>query len=347
MKVRLVDKIKREDALNLANPSVTDMARFSEWHHFNFIDDENSLYGIFNLALSGNIYDRAEARAGVSLVVYDWRKGWHGTVNLYPLREALFAAGQIDLRIGDNSVKFKKESYEVRAALRDRSVELKANFVPKTTPIRLDNIGGRVSSFVVPRMAVNGQVVINGRSYSMGGATGYHDHNWGYWHWGKDIGWDWGFILQPAPRAKKSTPPRISIVFGRVTDASHKAKSDLVLIVWMEDKFCEAFMDKSVSISYSGELSGVRIPRIPGPMDILDPRRPTGIPKQIKIVVEEDDEHLVMLLNVEGAAQFLIPHPVWKAVTTITEMVGTYSVTGEIRGQPFNFSYRGFAELAG
>ena len=347
MKVRLVDEIKRDDALNLVNPNATDIARFSEWHHFNFNDDEHGLYGIFNLALSGNIYNPREARAGVSLVVYDWRKGWHGTVNLYPLREAQFAAGSIELRIGENSVKYKKDCYQVRASLRDRSIELNATFIPEATPVRLDNIGGRVSTFVAPRMAIKGGIVINGRSYSLDGAVGYHDHNWGYWHWGKDIGWDWGYILQSGPQRKKPSVPSISIVFGRVTDANHKAKSDLVLIAWMEGKFSQAFMDKAVSISYAGELSGVRIPRIPGPMDLLDPRRPTGIPKQIKIEVEEDDDRLLMLLEVEGATQFLIPHPVWKAVTTITEMVGTYTVKGEIRGHPFNFSYRGFAELAG
>jgi hypothetical protein len=30
-------------------------------------------------------------------------------------------------------------------------------------------------------------------------APGYHDHNWGRWHWGQDLGWEWGCFLPPAP----------------------------------------------------------------------------------------------------------------------------------------------------
>ncbi len=346
MKVRLVDQIKCEDALILGMPGA-DLGRFSEWHHFNFTVDEEGLYGIVNLALSGNIYKGSEARAGVSLVVYEWQKGWHGTVNLYPLQDARFMAGSIDLQIGGNWVKFKKNKYEVKAALRDRSIQLLANFTPAAAPVRLDNIGGRVSTFVAPRTLLDGEITVNGLKHKLTNGSGYHDHNWGYWHWGKEIGWDWGFIVQPPALRKKKKDPSISIVFGRVTDANHRAKSDLVLITWLNDKFCQAFMDKAVSISYSGELKGVRIPRIPGPMDLLDPRQPAGIPRQIKIVVEEDEDRLIMLFNVAGAAQFLIPHPVWKAVTTITEMVGTYEVAGQIRGHQFDFSYNGFAEVAG
>lgn len=347
MKVRLVDQIKRDDALNLARQQTTDLARFSEWHHFNFTDDRHGLYGILNLALSGNIQNGEEARGGVSLVVYDWKKGWHGTVNLYPLNDASFVAGRVDLRIGKNTVKFKDDSYQVKAAMRDRSIELNASFVPTATPVRLDNIGSRVSTFVAPRMTVEGQLSINGVDYSLKKAVGYHDHNWGYWDWGQNIGWDWGFIIQNESPKKASQASPISIVFGRVTDAHHKAKSDLVLIVWVADKFRQAYMDKAVSIQYSGELQGVRIPRIPGPMDMLDTRAPSGIPKQVKILVEEDDDSLTMVLDVEGATQFLIPHPVWKAVTTITEMVGTYTVRGRVCGHPVDFRFRGFAELAG
>ena len=30
------------------------------------------------------------------------------------------------------------------------------------------------------------------------GATGYHDHNWGRWRWGDDVGWEWGCFRGPA-----------------------------------------------------------------------------------------------------------------------------------------------------
>lgn len=350
MKVRLVDRIRLDDALHPPEPNARDLAKYSEWHHFNFKDDGNQLYGIFNLALSGNIHDPREARAGVSLVIFERSKGWHGTMNSYPIQEAHFGAGSVDLQIGGNYVKFRRDRYLVGATLTDRSVTVKASFLPQTAPIRVDNIGGLVSSFFLPRMAVEGVVAIDGRNYRLERAVGYHDHNWGYWHWGKDLGWDWGFILQSGPQTKRLAPPRLSIVFGKVTDATRQStnsKPVLYAMVWMEEKFSQVFLDKAVNISYAGELAGANIPRIPGVMTILTPHSPSGIPKQIRITAEDGDDRLAISLDIEGAIQFLIPHPIWKWTTTITELVGEYSVEGQVQGHPISFSFVGFAELAG
>jgi hypothetical protein len=346
VQVRFADSIPRDDALAPPPPGAPDVARYSEWHHFNFNDDAAGVYGICNLALSGNVYEPAQARAGLSLVVCERGRGWHGTMNLYPVEDARFAGGSLDLAIGTNAVRFHRGRYEVHGALKDNSLAVHATWAPRTAAMRIDRIGGMLSSFVLPRHDVRGTLTLGGREIHLTSATGYHDHNWGCWDWGRDIGWDWGYILQPNTRRRNGSGP-LSIVFGQVTDGTRTtAKSDLVVIVWRGEQCQQVFMDDAVAISTEGELRSADIPRVPGVMSLLAPDRP-HVPSVVRIRVADGDDQLDITLRVEAAMQFLIPHPATLGRTTISELVGEYTVRGALCGRDVDFAYTGFAELAG
>lgn len=366
MQVRPATSIARDDALTPPVPGSADAARYSEWHHFNFNDDAAQVYGIFNLALSGNVHDPARARAGVSLVVCERGVGWHGTMNLYPVEESRFAAGSLDLAIGGNHVRLHRGCYQVAGALKDGSVALAATYTPRAAPMRIDRIGGVVSSFLLPRFDVEGTLRLHGREIPLRGASGYHDHNWGTWDWGRNIGWDWGYIIQPTATARtngrqqhraghsgsrngagRGDQGATSIVFGQVTDATRaSARSDLVVLVWQGERWSRAFLGDAVSIALEGERRYGDVPRVPGVMSLLAPGRPR-IPERVCIVAADGDDRLEITLTVDAAMQFLIPHPATTGHTTISELVGEYRVQGVLDGEPVDFSYVSFAELAG
>lgn len=359
MQVRPATSIARDDALTPPQPGAADAARYSEWHHFNFNDEASEVYGIFNLALSGDVHDPGRARAGVSLVVCERGVGWHGTMNLHPVEESRFARGVLDLSIGGNQVRFRRGRYEVAGALKDGSVALAATFTPRAAPMRIDRIGGVVSSFLLPRFDVEGTLRLRGREIPLRGASGYHDHNWGTWDWGRDIGWDWGYIIQrPEPPARSggarsarrngpAVAEPVSIVFGQVTDATRaSARSDLVVLVWQGDRWSRAFLADAVSIETAGERRYGDVPRVPGVMTLLAPARPR-IPERVHIRAADGDDHLTITLAVDAAMQFLIPHPSTTGHTTISELLGEYHVQGVLDGEPVDFRYVGFAELAG
>jgi len=210
--------------------------------------------------------------------------------------------------------------------------------------VRINNIGSMISTFVIPRMSVEGTLVIEGRTYRLNHATGYHDHNWGYWSWGRDLGWDWGYILQD--QAGDHQAP-LSIVFGQVTDATRAAaRSDLVFIVWEGNELTQVFLDDAVNIATAGALPFAKVPQVPGLLSFIQVQR-REVPGSLVIQATDAADALELQMDVHNGLQFLLPQPVGAGITTISELVGRYRVKGTLNGRPLDFSYVGFAELAG
>jgi hypothetical protein len=343
MQVRPSLHTVRDDAFNPPVAGSADAARYSEWHHFNFNDEASEVYGLFNLALSGDVSQPPRARAGVSLVVCERGVGWHGTMNV-PAR------GAPSCRVGR-----RRDRWQQR--LRRGATSWPGRWdgsSPSTRPTRRKRVpcasitSGRGRLFLSPSFDVEGTLILDGREIPLRGATGYHDHNWGTWDWGRDIGWDWGYLIEPpgSGRTKTRHPP-LSIVFGQVTDATRvAARSDLVVLVWEGERWSRAFVGDAVSITTTGERRYGDVPRIPGVLALLAPDRPR-IPERVDIRAADGDDVLEITLHVDAAMQFLIPHPATAGRTTIAELVGHYSERGRLDGRAVAFEYVGFAELAG
>ena len=132
-----------------------------------------------------------------------------------------------------------------------------------------------------------------------------------------------------------------------MTDGSRAtARSDLVVMVWEGERWSRAFVADAVSIAVHGERRYGDVPRIPGVMSLLAPERPS-IPEVVEIRAADGDDVLEITFRVDSAMQFLIPHPATDGRTTISELVGEYTVRGTLDGRAVHFSYVGFAELAG
>jgi hypothetical protein len=348
MRIQLTGSLEQGDHIRYprAHPGYRKsetLANYSEWHHFNFNDDTNDLYGIVNLAMSGNIDDADSGRVAVSLVICEHGR-WRGTMAMYRATEARFTPGRVDLKVGPNSVRLRQGCYEVAGSLKDRSVVMNAVWRPLCAGVHINNIGGIISTFVIPRMSVEGTLVIEGRTYRLNGATGYHDHNWGYWNWGRDLGWDWGYVLENQT-GDHQTP--LSIVFGQVTDATRAAaRSDLVFIVWEGNDLTQVFLDDAVNITTVGALPFSRVPQVPGLLGFIQARR-HEVPASLIIQASDGADALELQMDVSDGLQFLLPQAVGPGLTTVSELVGRYRVKGTLDGRSLDFSYVGFAELAG
>jgi hypothetical protein len=64
------------------------------------------------------------------------------------------------------------------------------------------------------------------------------------------------------------------------------------------------------------------------------------------IEAREADDFVQVQFDVEAAMQFLIPHPSDVGHTTITELVGRYTIKALLDGRATAFTFHGFAEDA-
>jgi hypothetical protein len=84
-------------------------------------------------------------------------------------------------------------------------------------PISIAGAGGWVSGYVVPVMsgALDGAIRVGDETLPLSGGTGYHDHNWGFWH---GVSWQWGQVQHEG----------LSILYGRVFPPADAADASRV-----------------------------------------------------------------------------------------------------------------------
>jgi hypothetical protein len=127
--------------------------------------------------------------------------------------EAALLAGAPDLDIAGNRVRLEGLRYRIELDLPAErgGPGVKAQIALDATPGRsvppfvLRGRDGWLSGYVVPVLSgeLSGTLDVGGRRVALDGATGYHDHNWGFW---RGVSWQWGQV----------THEGYSFLYGRV-----------------------------------------------------------------------------------------------------------------------------------
>ena len=121
--------------------------------------------------------------------------------------EAALLAHAPDLEIAGNTVRLEGLRYHLTLALDGLSGELTLEAAPgrSVPPGDIHGANGWVTGYVVPALAgtLRGTLKTVRETITVDDATGYHDHNWGFW---EGVSWQWGQVAHDD----------LSIVYGRV-----------------------------------------------------------------------------------------------------------------------------------
>ena len=77
---------------------------------------------------------------------------------MYRAEEARFTPGEVDLKVGPNNVRLRQGRYVVAGSLKDRSVVMNATWQPLCSGVRINHIGGMISTFIVSIQFLRGWV---------------------------------------------------------------------------------------------------------------------------------------------------------------------------------------------
>jgi len=311
---------------------------YKDWFHLNFADAVSDSIGLVNVSLHGSPWDDC-SRAMGTVLLHNPESGWISHIEILSYLEANLGDSSIGLR--DVGLAIEQRSGSIHASVAGSSSRFRARLLaePVSPPLEIEQkmpLGsGWISWYLVPNMKVSGEWEIAGRRAVCTNLAGYHDHNWGRWHWGDDFGWEWGcFLANPVP------PGNPSFVFARTCDRRHQRYGDAFLLAdWGGTR--KRFSADSVAIRLAGRFDGA-VHRVHGALaalhqEMAQPDLPTGL----TLVVSRGADRIEISFEARAAAQFITADPVLRGYGFIHELMGKYSCFGRLGGKVFEA--RGYA----
>jgi len=229
-----------------------------------------------------------------------------------------------DLDIAGNRVRLDGPHYRITLALAKEGGassrlegEILLNAPPGRSlpPTAIHGARGWVSGYVVPVLsgAVTGSLRVGGETIDLTGASGYHDHNWGFW---EGVRWQWGQVAHGD----------LSIVFGRVFPPASVADPERTPGVL-------AVLGPDGPLGFATDVSIAEQDTEGGPRQLTIRARGRRIDLTLALAVEESVGTRMGLTRMASGQTM-----------NFLQLGGTYRVTGRAGDRTVDFTTRGSAE---
>jgi hypothetical protein len=330
----------RPDGLRPPAPGDPSADAYKDWLHLNVLDHASGAVGLVNVSLTGDPADPRSRAAGTALLHVPGH-GWAGNLEALGFAEARIGPAAIGLEHVALAVDYAAGTVAASAHFEDEGFALDVrteSLVPAFSieePLPLGP--GWFSWYAVGRLSVAGQASVDGRVLRLESASAYHDHNWGRWHWGDDLGWDWGAFVAPHPGP--------AVILIRVTDRAHETAHPPALVVHLDGRR-RTFSGPRIEIEERGRLT-TRLRRVPGSLAALhSDRADPELPATITLRADDGFDRLQIEFEARAAAQVIAADPVVRGYGFIHELVGEFRCEGRIAGDELASEGLGVVERA-
>ncbi len=310
----------------LQSPIIFDPTRssYKDWFHLNLIDFETKALGIFNTSLHGDPLDQRSMAAGSAFISQGL--GWIGNVEVVSQLEANMRPNFIGLQ--HMGFLISSTTPSIHVGVRQMDNRLNADFIAKAVSSYLSidlpmPFGkGWISWRLIPKLQPFGILELDGKKIRLDNRfTAYHDHNWGRWFWGDDIGWEWGYFQCKS----------LSAVFARTTNRAHSIIGATWFSIHREGP------DLIVSpgeIDCKINLAPKTLRRVPGAMAALRQDRANPLtPQSVTVCGKGSSFDLRFSFTASDALQFIAADPAGGGCSFIHETSGNVIVDGIIGNQ--------------
>jgi hypothetical protein len=311
--------------LSLRPPSSleTSSAAYKDWLHLNLFDHASGAIGLVNASLHGSPEDARSRAIGASLLHLPGGD-WIGNVEVLGLADANIGRSSIALEQVAVAVDGERVLASARMS-RDGlllDVTATAGSGELDVELRLPLGSGWISWYAIPVLSVRGTAAIDGRELDLADATAYHDHNWGRWHWGDDLGWEWGCFASASGRA---------FVLSRTTDRGHRVTSRPLLVA--QDGHRRAvFAGRAVELRFEGLLEA-EPRRLPGAFAALHgDRAAPRLPARLHVRADDSADRVELEFRARASAQLIAADPAERGYGFVHELVGEFSAVSRVRG---------------
>ena len=294
-------------------------ASWAEWLYFNGRADAARFYLTF---LAGPYTSGTRRVIGVRLQL-----DGGGTLTSYStsaeIEQDVLLAAAPEITVGPNQVRLDGREYRIVLDLpaergRERvsgTIRVQATPGRSMPPVTIRGAGGWLSGYVVPVMsgALDGTLMVGNERVELGGGTGYHDHNWGFW---EGVSWQWGQVQGSG----------LSFVYGRVrppADAADPARIPGFL----------AALGPDGPVGYATDVT----------IEETD-RRGAGRPERIVVRGRGESLDLTLDLAIEQTTTTEMREGLFGGGLDFLQLRALYRVQGQAGGRTVGFTAAGSAE---
>lgn len=299
-----------------------------DWLHFNVFHHASGCVGLVNATVHGPPDDPKSRAVGTALLHVPG-EGWVGNTAVKDISEARLGPHSVLMPEVGIAVGQQPGRVDVSARMPDEGFSADVIATAIAPGLDLDEAvafgSGWISWSVLPRLALTGSLQAAGMHLQLDGADGYHDRNWGRWHWGEDAGWEWGCFMAPEPGP--------AITLARITDRVHRQPLGATLI-YTAGGHRRMLRGPSVRLSWSGRMASPER-RVPGAMAALhqDRARPR-LPSALGVRAWDGVDLVEVEFVAASAVQVIVADPFRRGYGFIHELAGSFKVSGRVGGAP-------------
>ena len=324
------------DSLRPPAPFDPQAAAYKDWLHLNLLDHASGSVGLINVSLHGAPRDPRSRAVGTALVHVPGL-GWVGNLEIRGLDEAHIGRASIGLEQVALAVDHPSDTLLASVRDPDNHLLVRVTAEMAAPPIIVEEqlpLGhGWISWYVAPRLTVTGEWTVGQGQGDLSASSAYHDHNWGRWHWGDDLGWEWGCFLTPwtpSDRTKAASPP-VAVVFSITTDRSHHRTGQPSLTI-VAGRRRRTFRGPAIGFDYEGTLDMIER-RIPGALAALhQDHAHVRLPKRLTIQADDGLDCATLEFTGRSAAQLITGDPMVRGYSFIHEIAGQFTCAGRLGG---------------
>jgi hypothetical protein len=327
---------------------LNDTIGYREWLHFCFTREDLDV--LLNFSLSDDTRPAASPDAERARIVCIVRgDGWDGDVDEFAPGEVHVHRGRVELRFGESSVRYDGDVIRVVVRCKRRPIAIDLTLTPVTVPSIINDMvlsdGLPAHWFLIPRLLASGSITVGGRRLVVEGVAAYHDHNWGYFRWGRDFAWVWGY---GHPVTADAT---WSITFGRQTDRAGGVDFVRGLAMWRGARQWRLFDTRDVALREEGRLASRETSNetltLPRSMALLVSGRAAGVPARLSGRASSRGDVVEFEFRAEHASRILLPNDDDLGLTVINEVSGEVSLEGSVHGERLEGRGRAIVEFLG
>lgn len=315
---------------------------WKDWYHFILMEPNRGVRVLVNWTLSGRP-DRGEMQ--LSLIATLPRECLSAELSpetplatfgtAYPQRWEVGMVNREPLRLRGRGVSLEIDGKQLRVAVQDQRAGLAIAFEAESeaTPLLVTEDSTFGSGFIgwglVPGLRVAGELSVGEESFGIDrNWFCYHDHNFGRFRWGEDIGWEWFVAFVTCTNGRTLT-----LVLDRRTNKNHSQWGLSYVFVYLGNQLRKIFLSPTLEIGWGWSATAVLPLRLPGIMASVFAHRSLPMPDSLRVEAVDERDRLSLSVRFDSAMELVVPDKRSCQYSFIEEVSGNVEVSFLLNGE--------------